>query len=282
MKDKLVVITGANAGIGKETTLRLAKLGAHVVMVCRNEKRGKKALQEIVELTGNKKVELMLCDFSSQNSISVFVENFKKKYDKIDVLLNNHGAAFLKKTVTENGYESTFAVNHLGYFSLTLQLLDMVKASDYSRIVNVASSSNYKVKKLEIEDYNWERRKYRLLTAYAESKIYNIMFTFLLAEKLKDTEITVNCLHPGYIRTGIGINNVLLKPLNPLVKIKARPLKEGAETSVYLASSPEVENITGKYYHIMQEKEPNKLALDKKKQNELWDLSLKLSGLTYE
>ena len=108
------------------------------------------------------------------------------------------------------------------------------------------------------------------------------MFTFLIAEKLKGTDVIVNCLHPGYIRTGLGINNPLLKPLNPIVKRKAKPIEEGAETSVYLASSPEVKNVTGKYFHIMKEKEPNKLALDKAKQEELWDLSLKLTNLTFD
>ncbi len=280
MKDKIVIVTGANAGIGKVTTQELAEMGAHVILVCRNEKKGKKTLQEIKKLSKNNNLDLMLCDFSSLKSINNFVKNFKKKHKKIDVLLNNHGAVFLKKTMTEDGIEATFAVNHLGYFSLTLQLLDLVKASDYSRIVNVASSSNYKVKKLELDDYNWERRKYRLLTAYAESKIYNIMFTFLLAEKLKGTGVSANCLHPGYIRTDIGLNHFLLKPLNPIVKRKAKPLEEGAETSVYLASSPEVENVTGKYYHIMKEREPNELAFDKKKQKELWDLSMSLTGLS--
>ena len=125
---------------------------------------------------------------------------------------------FLKKNITENGYESTFAVNHLGYFSLTLQLLDLVKASDYARIVNVSSSSNYSVKKLEIEDYNWEKRRYKMVQAYAESKIYNIMFTFYLVDVLKDSHVTANCLHPGFIRTDLGINNKLLKPLNPIIK----------------------------------------------------------------
>ena len=279
MKDMLVVITGANAGIGKETSLRLAKLGAHVVMVCRDEGRGKKALQDIKVITGNKKIDLMLCDFSSLNSISSFVEKFKKEYDKVDVLLNNHGAVFLKKRITENGYESTFAVNHLGYFALTLQLLDLVKASDYSRIVSVASASNYNVKELRIDDYNWEKRRYNMLKAYSESKLYNIMFTFYLANKLKNTAVTVNCLHPGFIRTDLGINHTILKPLNAIVKRKAKPVKEGAETSVYLASSPEVEKVTGKYYHIMEVREPNKLALDKTKQKELWNLSLQLTGL---
>ena len=131
MKNKLVVITGANAGIGKETTLRLAKLGAHIIMVCRNEKKGKSALQEIVNLSGNNNLELMLCDFSSSKSINEFVKRFKEKYDQIDVLLNNHGAIFLRKKVTEDGIEATFAVNNLGYFSLNLQLLDLVKASNY-------------------------------------------------------------------------------------------------------------------------------------------------------
>jgi NAD(P)-dependent dehydrogenase (short-subunit alcohol dehydrogenase family) len=281
MKEKLVVITGANAGIGKETTLRLAQLEAKIVMVCRNEDKGTTALKEIEALSGNKNLELMLCDFSSLNSIANFVENFKKKYDKIDVLLNNHGAVFLRKRITENGYESTFAVNHLGYMSLTIQLLDLVKASSYARIVNVASSANYRVKELNIEDYNWEKRRYKILTAYAESKLYNIMFTLYLSKLLKDSHVTVNCLHPGYIKTNLGINHSFLKPLNPLVKRKAKPLKEGAETSVYLVSSTEVDKVTGKYFHIMEEKEPNKLALDEDKQKELWDLSLKLVGLSF-
>jgi NAD(P)-dependent dehydrogenase (short-subunit alcohol dehydrogenase family) len=280
MKDKLVVITGANAGIGKETTLRLAKLGAKIVMVCRNEKKGMKALQEIVKKTGNNHLELMFCDFSSPKSIDEFVNSFRAKYNKIDVLLNNHGAIFLRKKLTEEGIEATFAVNHLGYFNLTIQVLDLVKASDYARIVNVASSANYRVKKLRLDDYNWEERKYKLQTAYAESKIYNIMFSYYLADKLKNTNISVNSLHPGYIRTDLGVNNVLLKPLNPIVKRKAKPIEEGADTSVYLASSPEVEGVTGKYYHIMKEREPNELALDKEKQKELWNLSLQLTGLS--
>lgn len=280
MKNRLVVITGANAGIGKETALRLAKLGAKIVMVCRNEEKGNEALLEIQQLSSNSNLELMLCDFASLKSIKDFVGRFKEKHKKIDVLLNNHGAVFLRKRLTEDGFEATFAVNHLGYFSLTLQLLDLVKASDYSRIVNVASSANYRVKELVIDDYNWERRKYKMLTAYAESKIYNIMFTLFLARKLKDTNVKVNCLHPGYIRTKLGINHTFLRPLNPIIKRKAKPLEEGAETSVYLAASSELDNITGKYYHIMKEKEPNKLALDVNKQKELWDLSLKLTNIS--
>ncbi|MBY9001185.1 MAG: SDR family oxidoreductase [Candidatus Heimdallarchaeota archaeon] len=279
MKDKIVLVTGANAGIGKETAFRLAEMGSHVILVCRNEKKGIKALDEIKEKTSNENLDLMICDFASLKSIKDFVKNFKKKYKKLDVLINNHGSFSIRKILTEDGIESTFAVNHLGYFSLTLQLLDLLKASSYSRIVNVASSSNYSVKSLNIDDYNWEKRRYKLMDAYAESKIYNIMFTFMLSEKLKGTGITANCLHPGYVKTNIGLNNFLLRLIAPLVKMGAISTEEGAKTSLYLATSEEIEGVTGVYYHRMKLREPNSLALDQKAQQKLWDVSLELTGL---
>jgi NAD(P)-dependent dehydrogenase (short-subunit alcohol dehydrogenase family) len=280
MIDKTVIVTGANAGIGKETALRLALLGAQVTLVCRNEKRGCKALEEIRTLSGNDNLSLMLCDFASLNSINNFVKQFKKNHKKLDVLINNHGAFSIRRTLTEDGLETTFAVNHLGYFSLALQLLDLLKASSYSRIVNVASSSNYSVKELRIDDYNWEKRKYKMMTSYADSKLYNIMFTFLLSEKLKGTGVTANCLHPGYVKTNIGLNHFLLKLLRPLVKLGAVSLEEGAETTLHLATSSEMEGVTGVYYHKMKLREPNKLAIDKIAQEELWVLSEKLTGLS--
>jgi len=279
MRDKIVIVTGANAGIGKETTLKLAEIGAHVTLVCRNEKKGIKALEEIREKTNNENLHLMICNFASLNSINNFVKEFKKKHKKLDVLINNHGAFFIRKTLTEDGIEATFAVNHLGYFSLTLQLLELLKASSYSRIVNVASGSNYSVKSLNIDDYNCENRRYKMMDAYAESKLYNIMFTFLLSEKLKGTGVTANCLHPGYVKTNIGLNHFLLRLIAPLVKVGATSTEEGAKTSIYLATSEEVEGVTGVYYHRMKLREPNKLALDQKAQQELWDLSMKLTGL---
>ena len=279
MKNKNVIVTGANAGIGKETALRLAEMGAHVILVCRNEKKGIKALEEIREKTNNKNLDLMICNFASLNSINKFVKEFKRKHKKLDVLINNHGAFSIRKALTEDGFETTFAVNHLGYFSLTLQLLDLLKASSYSRIVNVASSSNYSIKELRIDDYNWEKRNYKMMTSYADSKLYNIMFTFLLAEKLRGTGITANCLHPGYVKTNIGLNHFLLRLLRPLVKMRAVTLDEGAQTTLHLATSPEIEGVTGVYYHRMKLREPNKLALDQKSQQELWNLSMKLTGL---
>jgi NAD(P)-dependent dehydrogenase (short-subunit alcohol dehydrogenase family) len=279
MKNRTILVTGANAGIGKATSEKLAEMGANVVMVCRNQKKGRVALEEIQEKTGNKNLELMLCDFASSKSISDLVSNFKDKYNKLDVLINNHGSIFLTKSYTNEGLEETFAVNHIGYFSLTLQLLDSLKAGSEPRIVNVSSSSNYRVKKLNLSDYNWERRRYRFMDAYADSKLYNIMFTFYLAEKLQSTNITVNCLHPGYIKTKIGLNNRILQLLTPLVKLKALPLEEGAGTSILLATSPELKGVSGKFYSKMEEKKPNSLAFDKEKQKELWDLSLELTGL---
>ena len=279
MKNKIVVVTGANAGIGKATTHKLVEMGAHVVMVCRNRKKGEKALQEIQENTNSKNLDLMLCDFASLKSINNFVKKFKDKYKKLDVLINNHGVVSLIKSKTEDKIETTFAVNHLGYFSLTLQLLDLLKASVPSRIINVASSSNYKVKKLDLDDYNCDRRNYRFMRAYQESKLYNIMFTFLLAEKMQGTNVNVNCLHPGYVKTQIGLNNFFLKLITPLAKYGGVTPEEGAKTSVYLATSPEVKEVTGKYYHKMKQRDPNKLAFDKEAQNKLWDLSLKLTNL---
>ncbi len=280
MKDKIILVTGANAGIGKETALKLAEMGTQVILVCRNEKKGISALEEIREKTSNDNLDLMICDFASLNSINDFVKSFKKKYKQLDVLINNHGAVSIRKALTEDGVETTFAVNHLGYFSLTLQLLDLLKTSSYSRIVNVASSSNYRVKELNITDYNWDKRKYKMMDAYGESKLYNIMFTFLLSEKLKDTNVTANCLHPGYVKTNIGLNHFLLRMLRPLVKVGAVSLEEGAQTTLHLATSSEMEGVTGVYYHRMKLREPNKLALDQKAQQKLWDLSLELTGLT--
>ena len=282
MENKTVIVTGANAGIGKATTQKLAEMGAKIVMVCRNKKKGEIVLEEIREATKNENLDLMICDFASLQSINNFVINFKEKYDKLDILINNHGAFFIRKSKTEDGIESTFAVNHLGYFSLTLQLLEMLKTTPKSRIINVSSGSNYKVQKVVLGDYNYDKRRYSMFKAYAESKLYNIMFTFLLNEKLQGTGISVNCLHPGYVKTNIGLNHFLLRLIAPLVKYGAVKLEEGAETSVYLASSSEVEGVTGKYYHKMKLRDPNKLAFDKKLQQELWDLSLKLANFSLD
>lgn len=279
MKNKIVIVTGANAGIGKATALKLAEIGAHVVMVCRNRKRGEKALQEINEKTNNQNLDLMLCDFASLKSINNFVKEFKDKYDKLHVLINNHGLVSIIKSKTEDEIETTFAVNHLGYFSLTLQLLDVLKASTPSRIVNVSSSANYRIKKLEIDDYNWDKRNYQFMRAYQESKLYNIMFSFLLAEKLQGSNLTVNCLHPGFVKTRIGLNNFLLRLITPLAKYKGVTPEEGAKISVYLASSPEIKGVTGKYFHKMKLRDPNKLAFDKDAQKKLWDMSLELTNL---
>jgi NAD(P)-dependent dehydrogenase (short-subunit alcohol dehydrogenase family) len=279
MKNKIVIVTGANAGIGKATSLKLAEMGAHVVMVCRNKKKGEKTLLEIQEETKNKNLELMLCDFASLKSINNFVKEFKDKYERLDVLINNHGLVSLIKSKTEDKIETTFAVNHLGYFSLTLQLLDLIKASTHSRIVNVSSSANYKVKKLELDDYNCEKRPYVFMRAYQESKLYNIMFTFYLAEKLDGKDVTVNCLHPGFVKTQIGLNNFFLRLITPLAKYRGVTPEEGSKTSVYLATSPELNEVTGKYYHKMKERDPNKLAFDKDMQKKLWDFSLKLTNL---
>ena len=157
MREKICIVTGANSGVGKETVKQLVNLDAHVIMVVRNEIRGKKALEEIKNTTGKDSIDLMICDFSSQKSIREFVQNFSKKYKQLDVLINNHGLMNYKRALTEDGFEMTFAVNYLGYFLLTKLLLNIIKKSPSSKIINVSSDAYAYVRKWSLDDYNWEQ-----------------------------------------------------------------------------------------------------------------------------
>ncbi|NHJ03807.1 MAG: SDR family NAD(P)-dependent oxidoreductase [Candidatus Heimdallarchaeota archaeon] len=276
MKNKICLVTGANSGVGKETTKQLVELDAHVIMVVRNEVKGRQALEEIKSFTGKESLELMICDFSSQKSIRSFVTTFLKKYDRLDVLVNNHGLMNEKKKITEDGLESTFAINHLGFFLLTNLLLDLLKKSAPSRIINVTSGAYGAVRKWSLDDYNWEVRKFSSFRAYSESKLYNIMFTQELAHRLKDTNITVNAYSPGFTRSNFGKTNFIMKAslvfMFPLAKNPAK----SAKTAIHLASSSELENISGKFFENSKIKKTNELANDKDLQNELWVLSEKL------
>jgi len=275
MTGKVCIVTGANTGIGKETALGLARLGATLVMVCRDRERGEAAQREIKQKSGNSNVDLMLCDFSSQNSIRQFVRDFTERHHRLDVLVNNAGVVLRQHSMTEDGLESTFAINHLGYFLVTNLLLDVLKKSAPSRIVNVASTA-HKYGKLDIS--GWPTgRNYSSFGAYANSKLANVLFTYELARRLKGSGVTANCLHPG----GVGTNLFRGLPafMQTLIKLVTISPERGARTSIFLASSPEVEGVTGKYFARSKQQRSSEASRDEEAANILWEVSAELTGL---
>ena len=277
MTRKIVMITGANSGIGKQTAIQLAKMKATVIMVCRNAKRGKDALQEIKKKSGSESVELFIADLSNQDSIARMTLEFKKKYDRLDVLINNAGLMIRKKTLTDEDFEITFAVNYLGHFILTNLLLDLMKKSVPSRIINVSSGIHFRGN-INLDDINYSNG-YSMFKAYSDSKLANILFTYALARRLEGTGVSANTLNPGVVRTNIVhreftvVIDILYYALARLFTISP---KRGAKTSVFLASSPKIENITGKYFHKSKPVKSSQLSYDTTLQNKLWELSEKL------
>ena len=284
MQDKVVIVTGANSGIGKIAARELAKKGATVVMVCRSQERGAAALQEIKQVVPAATIHLMLCDLSSQASIHKFAGQFKAEFDRLDVLLNNAGALFTSRKTSVDGIELTFALNHLGYYQLTLELLDLLKASAPARIVNVSSIA-HKGNTFNFDDYQRSKKFTRTgFKEYGESKLANLLFTYELARRLEGTGVTVNALHPGFVYTGFGSNNGgwMKLLMNTFGRMMAITPEKGAETSIYLASSAEVEGVTGKYFDNKKEKQSSKQSHDRAAQKRLWALSEEITGVKIE
>ena len=280
MKDKIILITGASSGIGLATAEALAAKGAELILAARSEEKMKEVAQLITSKTGNSKIKYFVCDFSSQNSIRKLAENVRKKYTKIDVLINNAGGVFPEFKLNEDGLEMTIGTNHFAYFLLTNLLIDLIKRSDYARIVNVASGSHYDGK-IDYESFT-QNKGYFILKAYAQSKLANVLFTAELSERLKGTNVTVNCLHPGFVKTDIGNKDTqwyskLFWTLSS--KLAGISVEDGAKTSVYLASSDDVKGISGKYFDKCKIKEPSKLAQDRALQKELWLKSEELCSI---
>lgn len=279
IKDKIVIVTGSNSGIGKKTARELNRMGAKVVMMCRNEQRAKEARDEIIEDTGNDDIDIILCDLMNLDSIRSAAAEFKKKYDKLHVLINNAGMIFFKKEFTSDGYEKTWGLNHLGPFCLTNELLDVIKATTPSRIINLSSHGHNFASKAPLEDMNYKNKKYKHIKAYGDSKLMNIWFTQELAERLEGTRITVNAVHPGGIRTGFGKNKnnpwwyrLGYAIAGPFLKSVAK----GAATSIHLATSQEGGEITGKYWAKCKEKKSSDLSHNEISRKKLWEISEKL------
>jgi retinol dehydrogenase 14 len=276
---RVAIVTGANNGIGRATALGLARLEATVVMVCRNAARGKAAQAFIQAESENPNIELMLADLSSQSAIRDLASRFRQSHDRLHILVNHAGVNVKQLTRTVDGLELNFAVNHLAYFMLTHLLLDVLQASAPARIVNVASAGE-SMGKINFDDLMGERR-YSSLAAYAQSKLANVLFTCELARRLAGTGVTVNCCHPGITRTKIthGASGVAAV-LGWVGRRIGQSPQKGAETVLYLASSPEVEGVTGRHFENRREKRTSPGSYDVAVAQRLWQVSEQLAGLS--
>ncbi len=280
MHGKVCIVTGANSGIGKATALGLAQLDATVVMVCRDKVKGEEAQNEIKEKSGNDAIDLILADLSSQESIRQLAENIQQRYQQLHVLINNAGVVNLTRRETSDGYEMMFAVNYLAPFLLTSLLLEKLKASAPARIVNVSSDS-HQAGYIKMEDLQSEKQ-YKFMRSYGQSKLALVLFTYELARRLQGTGVTANCLHPGFVATNIGQNGVgsVGRSIVKLIfsRLGISP-EEGAKTSIYLASSPEIEGVTGKYFAKSIPVRSAPISYDETLQRQLWEESAKLVNL---
>ncbi len=280
MRGKICMITGATDGIGKVSAHALAKKGATVIVVGRNREKSIATVSEIRQESGNVNVEYMLADLSSQQAIRKLAQQFTSRYQTLHLLLNNAGAMFVSRKESVDHIEMTFALNHLGYFLLTDLLLDTLKASAPARIVNVSSRAHKHLKTLDFDNLQGET-SYNGLTAYMISKLGNVLFTYELAKRLEGSQVTVNALHPGVVATRFGANNggwlgTIFRKLFNLVSISS---EDGAKTSIYLASSPEVEGVTGKYFVECKPIPSSKISYDENTARRLWHISEMLTGI---
>lgn len=267
MKDKIVLITGATSGIGKETAIALARMGASIVFTSRDEARGKAARDEIIRRSSGS-AEFMLCDLASFTSIRTFTAAFRKKYDRLHVLINNAGVWDFTRRESADGIENIFATNYLAPFLLTMLFLDLLKRSRPSRILNVSSGLHRGT--IHFDDIEF-RESFSSAAAYSQSKLALILFTRLLAEKLKGTGVTVNALHPGFVSTNLGRDAGFI--IGRSFRLFGKTALKGAETSVYLASSPEVEHISGEYFVDSRISRSSRESRDMAMARRLWDLS---------
>jgi NAD(P)-dependent dehydrogenase (short-subunit alcohol dehydrogenase family) len=277
MGGKVALVTGGTSGIGKATAMALSAMGADVVVVGRDPERGERAAEEIRAQTGGR-VDLALADLSSQAEVRSLAEEFKRRYDRLDVLVNNAGLVQSTRTETKDDLESTFATNHLAPFLLTNLLLDMLKDSAPSRVVTVSSEAE-RWGNIAFDDLQ-SKKKYRGFPVYGMTKLANIMFTYELAERLEGTGVTATCMHPGAVNTRFGTNNrgpmtILFRAFKPFM----RTPKQGADTVIWLAASPDVEGVSGRYYSDRKPLEPKKIANDPAARRRLWEESERLTGL---
>jgi NAD(P)-dependent dehydrogenase (short-subunit alcohol dehydrogenase family) len=278
MTGKICLVTGATNGIGKVTALALAKMGATVFVVGRNPEKTDTVVKAIRRVSGSANVHKLLADLSVQAQVRDLAAAFKSQQDHLDVLVNNAGALFMRREESADGIEMTWALNHLNYFLLTNLLLESLQHAPAARVVNVSSGAQSDGR-IHFDDPEL-KRGYTVWAAYAQSKLANIMFTYELARRMKGTKVTANALHPGFVGTGFAANNGwLFKMGMALLKPFALSPEQGARTPIYLASSPEVEGVTGKFYINSKPARSSTASYDETAQHELWQLSEQMTGL---
>ena len=280
LRGKNILITGATSGIGFEASVQLARLGAKLVLVGRDAEKTRRTVEGVRARGGTNDVTYLLCDFSSHAAIRKLADDYRAHHDRLDVLVNNAGTVYKKRTLTETGIEATFAVNHLGYFLLTNLLLDMIKKSAPSRIITVASIAQ-RQGRIDFDDLAFERHRYGMMKAYARSKLANVLFAAELARRLAGTGVTSNSLHPGSVNTNIWSGAPGYA--KPLIAILVKPFlvsaERGAQTIVQLAADPSLEDVSGKYFEKKRPVSPAPLAQDQALAKRLWDVSARLVGL---
>ena len=280
MAGKTVLITGGSGGIGRATAMGLAALGARVGITGRDLERTEAAAVEIRDASGNRDVDAFAADLSSQAEVRRLAAEVLDAYPRMDVLVNNVGGFWATRHVTADGLEHTFAVNHLAAFLLTDLLLDRLKASAPARIVTVSSAAQ-SMGTIDFDDLQGEH-DYSGERAYNQSKLANVMFTYALARRLQGSGVTATALHPGVVRTGFGAEDPsrIYKMLVPLWRPFMQTPQQGAATSVYLASSPDVEGVTGRYFAGRKPKTSSKASYDEAAAARLWEVSAALVAPT--
>ena len=279
LENKVCLITGATNGIGEESAKELSKMGAEIVFVARNEEKGKKLKEELFRASG-REATMILANLSSQAEVRRAAEEFLALDKPLDILLNNAGIMNRERRETVDGLEEVFSVNHLAYFTFTLILAEKLKQTKESRVVNVASGAHQFVKDMNFDDLQSEQA-YKPMQVYGQSKLANILFTKALSEKLSNYDVTVNCLHPGFVSTGIGSNNnkTLWTFLMFLAKPFARKTDKGAETSIYLCCSPDVKDLSGEYFVDCKIEKISAAAKSAEQAAKLWEISSEITGL---
>jgi retinol dehydrogenase-12 len=289
LEGKVCVVTGATSGIGEVTARVLAERGAEVVVVGRNSKKCSDTVGRIHQQTGSEKVNYLVADLSSQDQIRDLVKRFQQRYDRLNILVNNAGGFFLTRRESTDGIEMTLALNHLNYFLLTNLLLDVLinssEPGNASKVVNVASAS-HRGARIDFDDLE-KKCGYRGMQAYGQSKLGNVLFTYELAGRLEHAgyseRVTANCLHPGFVATNLaGDNGPLVRLFLPLLRLFGRTPEEGAQTSIYLATSPEVEGVTGKYFVDCRAVRSDPVSYDQAIAERLWEVSADLTSLKGE
>lgn len=280
-KDKTIVVTGATSGIGRATALGLARLDSRLILVGRDAGRAEETIAEIRKATGRKDVELVRGDFARQAEVRRVAEELLARTEKIHVLVNNAGVTMMRRTTTPDGFETTFAVNHLAYFLLTGLLLPRLRAAaPGARIVNVASDA-HRWGALDFDDLQNER-EYKGLKVYGRSKTANILFTRELARRLEGSGVTVNAVHPGAVATRLGRGSgPFVDLLQRAISVFMKSPEQGAETSLHLATAPELEGVTGRYFANKRERQPQPHATDPDLARRLWEISEGMTGVRY-